>query len=265
MSRIEKVFSAMKKEDKKGLIPFITAGDPSLSLTLEVLKELSRAGADIIEVGIPYSDPMADGPVIQAASERAIESETSIAGILDMIRLFRKNHDTPLVLFGYYNPILQYGEERFAQEAAQAGADGCLVVDLPPEEAGHFAAVLAAQDMNFIALLTPTSDSSRIEAVKRVASGFVYYVSLKGVTGAASGGVYEGLGDRIEELRTALDLPIGVGFGISTPEDVRAVGEHADAVVVGSALIRHMDAETGSELEISTRAYDFLQSLRHAL
>ena len=261
MSRIEATFSTLAREGRRGLIPFVTAGDPNLDITLEVLDELVRGGADIIELGIPYSDPMADGPVIQAASERAIAAGVTVSAILNLVSRFRERHDVPIILFGYYNPIFQYGEEKFAEDASAAGADGCLVVDLPPEEAVNFATVLRSQNMDFIALLTPTSGTERIAAVKRVASGFVYYVSLKGVTGANAQGAYDELGPRIEELQKALDLPVAVGFGISTASDVQEVTKHADAAVVGSALIRAMEADSPPLSDIPARAGTFLRGL----
>jgi len=265
MSRISTVFEGLKEAGRGGLIPFVTAGDPSAEVTLEVMDALVAGGADIIELGIPYSDPMADGPVIQAASERSIAAGTSVATVLDLVRRFRVRHQVPVVLFGYYNPIFQYGEERFARDASDAGADGCLVVDLPPEEAGPFTTRLNAAGMDFIALLTPTSGPERIAAVKGVASGFVYYVSLKGVTGADAKGAYDELGPRVAELREALNLPVGVGFGISTAEDVRAVTRHAEAAVVGSALIREMAPQNGEGAEVASRAQQYMMNLRQGL
>ena len=261
MSRIEAKFKAMGEGQRKGLIPFVTAGDPDLATTRKVLNELVTAGADLIELGMPYSDPMADGPVIQAASERAIAAGVNISGVLDLVRDFRKEHDTPIILFGYYNPIFQYGDAQFAEDAAAAGADGCLVVDLPPEEAGPFASQLQARGMDFIALLTPTSGPDRMEAVKRVASGFVYYVSIKGVTGAETKGIYDGLGSRINDLQGLLELPVAVGFGISTANDVQEVTRHADAAVVGSALIRAMAPDSPPFSEVPLRAGHFLKEL----
>ena len=238
MSRIESVFSQLGREDKQAIIPFLTAGDPSAETTLGLLKMLAEEGADVIELGMPYSDPMADGPVIQEASERALAAGMDVRGVLEIVRQFRKEWDTPIILFGYFNPILQYGELEFARDAKEAGADGCLVVDLPPEEAECFVNALRKEKLDFIALLTPTSGPERMESARRIASGFLYYVSLKGVTGAARKGAYGELGPRIDTLRQAVGLPVAVGFGISSRADVAEVIAVADGAVIGSSFIR---------------------------
>lgn len=264
MSRIPALFEDLRSRGEKALIPFITAGDPTLERTDALLDALVLGGADLIELGVPYSDPMADGPVIQRSSERALQSGCTLAAILDTVRRFRRRHQTPLILFGYVNPFLQHGPERLAREAREAGVDGFLVVDLPPEEASSFRAALQAEELDLIALLTPTSDASRVDAVGPMASGFVYYVSVKGVTGDRQAHQYGAISERVSGLQRDLDLPVAVGFGIATPEQAAEVAEFADAVVVGSALIRVLEDQKSSE-EAAASAQAFLSSLKSAM
>ena len=236
LSRITETFTALKRDGKKGFIPFITAGDPDLQTTKDLIIELARAGATLIELGIPFSDPMADGPVIQRASERALRHGFGIDDVLQVVSDARKETDVPIILFSYFNPLLQFGIERLAREAKGAGVDGVLVTDLVPEEAGEFASVLRANDLDMIFLVAPTSTDKRLQMVAERASGFIYAVSRAGVTGQR-----EEMSAEAEKLvnrvRRFSDLPIAVGFGISTPDHVRDVWRYADAAVVGSAIV----------------------------
>ena len=230
----------MKRKGRKGFIPFITAGDPDLETTRELIVELARAGATVIELGVPFTDPMADGPVIQRASERALRHGFDLAEVLQVVFDARKQTDVPIVLFSYYNPLLQFGIARLAGEAKSAGVDGVLVTDLVPEEASEFAAVLRANNLDMIFLVAPTSTDERLKMVAERATGFIYAVSRAGITGAR-----EEMSTEAEKLvkrvRRFSDLPIAVGFGISTPEHVIGVWRFADAAVVGSALVAEIE------------------------
>lgn len=240
MSRLQQTFHALRQARRTALIPFITAGDPRPDVTVDMMHAMVKSGADIVELGVPFSDPMADGPIIQAACERALKHHVSLTQVLDMVRSFRKkNADTPVVLMGYANPIEVMGYEKFAQSAAQAGVDGVITVDLPPEESAGVLPHLRAAGIDPVFLLAPTSTGERIKKICAAASGFVYYVSLKGVTGAASLDV-ESVGARLNDIRKHTDLPVGVGFGIKNAETARQVGAIADAVVVGSALVQRI-------------------------
>lgn len=242
MSRIATCLAQLKTENRQALIPFITAGDPEPGLTVELMHALVAGGADIIELGIPFSDPMADGPVIQRASERALAHGVTLRGVLEMVKVFRStNAQTPVVLMGYANPVEAMGYEAFALDAKNAGVDGVLSVDLPPEEAEPLVNVLKQHGLDPIFLLSPTTPIKRVEAVARLASGYVYYVSLKGVTGAANIDVEE-VSSRLAALREVLSLPIGVGFGIRDAASAKAVASVADAVVIGSRLVQEVEA-----------------------
>jgi len=237
MSRIRERFQALQARQRKALIPYITAGDPHPDVTVPLMHALVEAGADLLEVGVPFSDPMADGPVIQAACERALVHHVSLHRVLELVTEFRrKDTTTPVVLMGYLNPIEVWGYEGFAQAAADAGVDGVLTVDMPPEEAEDFIAALGRHEIDIIFLLSPTSGEDRIRKVSRSATGFLYYVSFKGVTGANRLDV-DSVAHKLAEVRQYTDLPIGVGFGIRDPESAAAVAGIADAVVVGSALV----------------------------
>jgi tryptophan synthase alpha chain len=241
MSRIPATFDSLKSRGRKALIPFITAGDPSLATTVPLMHALVEAGADIIELGVPFSDPMADGPAIQRSSERALKQHTSLKGVLEAVRQFRGSDPrTPVVLMGYANPIEAMGAARFAAGAAEAGVDGVLVVDYPPEEGSELLAELKQRAIDSIYLLSPTSEQGRIEQVGRVASGYVYYVSLKGVTGASHLDLDE-VGRKIPQIQSYIKLPIGVGFGIRDGETARAVAKLSDAVVIGSRLVQEIE------------------------
>jgi tryptophan synthase alpha chain len=237
VSRLQQTFARLRAAGRKGLVPYITAGDPHPRHTVALMHALVEGGADVIELGVPFSDPMADGPVIQLACERALAHGTSLSRVLEMVRQFRRRDPlTPVVLMGYLNPIESMGLEAFARRARAAGVDGVLVVDLALEEAPEFAPALRAQGLDCIFLLAPTSPDARIKAIARAGSGYLYYVSLKGVTGAASldaGAV----GARLAAIRRHTDLPVAVGFGVRDPQTAARVGRVADAVVVGSALV----------------------------
>lgn len=243
-NRIQKTFERLKAKGEKALITFITAGDPDLKTTKDIIFELERSGADIIELGIPFSDPMADGPTIQAASSRALKGGTTLKKVLGLVKDIRKTSEIPIVLFGYYNPIFTYGVARFAEDAREVGADGVLVVDLPPEEAGELKRETDRFGLDLIFLLTPTSDNGRMRLVVEKASGFIYYVSVAGVTGTRDR-LARSIPDYVKRVRGFTSLPIGVGFGISTPEQVRVVSGWADAVIVGSALVRVIEKNQG--------------------
>ena len=237
LNRLDARFAALKAEGRAGFVAYVMAGDPDAATTLTVLQGLPAAGADIIELGFPFSDPMADGPAIQRAALRALAGKMTLAGTLDLVRAFRKDDPaTPIVLMGYLNPILTYGVETFADDAAQAGVDGMIVVDVPPEEAGPIADALDRAGVALIRLAAPTTDDARLAVVVRRTSGFVYYVSLAGVTGVKAVDAAS-VGPAVERIRKASGLPVAVGFGIRTPEQAAAVARVADAAVVGSALV----------------------------
>jgi tryptophan synthase alpha chain len=242
MSRIAGVFSALRDQGRQALIPFVTAGDPAPDVTVPLMHAMVEAGADIIELGVPFSDPMADGPVIQRASERALEHHVSLHDVLDLVRRFRTNdRETPVVLMGYLNPLEVMGYAAFAEAAAEAGVDGVLTVDIPPEEAESFVPAVKARGIDPIFLLAPTSNRGRIERITAAASGFVYYVSLKGVTGAANLSL-DSVREKLVEIRSCTELPVGVGFGIKDAATAAAMARFADAVVVGSALVSRIEA-----------------------
>ena len=240
--RIEKKFAELRARDEAALIPFIVAGDPSLEATRALVLELEARGADLVELGVPFSDPMADGPANQRALARGLASGASLAAILAMVGEVRRQTQIPIVLFGYYTPILHYGCERLCADAARAGVDGVLVVDLPPEEAAELARPARAHGLDLISLLAPTPPVERVRTIAHAGSGFLYYVAVTGVTGARTS-LAAGLETRVRALRTVTDLPIGVGFGISTAAQAGEVGGYADAVVVGSALTLIIERE----------------------
>ncbi|MBL8305967.1 MAG: tryptophan synthase subunit alpha [Rubrivivax sp.] len=267
MSRITSTLAALKAQGRKALIPYVTAGDPFADATPQILQALADGGADIIELGVPFSDPMADGPVIQKASERALARGIGVPQVLGMVRAFRQtNQKTPVVLMGYANPIERYdgrhGPGAFIAAAREAGVDGLLVVDYPPEECEAFAATLKQADMDLIFLLAPTSTEQRMKDVGRIAGGYVYYVSLKGVTGAGHLDV-GAVAEMIPRIRQHVSVPVGVGFGIRDAASARAVSEVADAVVIGSRLIQILESETRDNAPLAARA--FMAEIRAAL
>lgn len=246
-NRITRLFERLKEQKKKGFIAFVTAGDPDIPTTKKIIRELERSGADMIELGIPFSDPMADGPTIQASYERAVKGGVHLTDVLKLVEEVRKTSEIPLVLFGYYNPVFNYGLKKFAKDAAHAGADGVLIVDLPPEESDELKAELDRNGVDLIFLLTPTSDEGRMNLVASKASGFIYFVSVTGVTGARSA-VSSDIHKFVRRVRKHTDLPLGVGFGISTPEQAKEVCRSADAAVVGSAIVSVIARNKGPRL-----------------
>ncbi len=267
MSRISGVMAALKAQDRKALIPYVTAGDPFPSSTVDIMHGLAAGGADIIELGVPFSDPMADGPVIQKASERALARGVGLSQVLQWVAEFRVvDQKTPVVLMGYANPIERYDQRHsagaFVRDAAEAGVDGVLVVDYPPEECEDFARQLRDQGMDLIFLLAPTSTDERIAAVGRIASGYVYYVSLKGVTGAGHLDV-AAVAQAVPRIRARVKVPVGVGFGIRDAATARAVSRVSDAVVIGSRLVQIL--ETQSEHNAPEAARAFMAEIRQAL
>jgi tryptophan synthase alpha chain len=263
MSRIQARFETLARGRRKALIPYITAGDPHPALTVPLMHALVEAGADILELGVPFSDPMADGPVIQRAGERALKHGVGLSDVLGFVSLFRKSDAaTPVVLMGYANPVEAMGAERFIAAARQAGVDGVIVVDYPPEECGEFAAAAKRAGIDPIFLLAPTSTEKRIQEVARIGSGYLYYVSLRGVTGAGHLD-FADVAARIPKIRAATRLPIGVGFGIRDADSARRVAETADAVVIGSRIIQEI--EGGSPDEALARVKAFLKPIRQAL
>jgi tryptophan synthase alpha chain len=248
MSRIQTVFASLKANHKKALIPYITAGDPHPKYTVAMLHAIVKSGADMIELGIPFSDPMADGPVIQRASERALVHKVGLTKVLELVAEFRQiDTKTPIILMGYANPIEAMGVENFTQLAKKSGVDGVLTVDYPPEECKTFIAALQANDIDSIFLLSPTSDANRVNLIVNQASGFLYYVSLKGVTGAGNLDV-EQVRTRVAEIRTKTNLPIGVGFGVKDAATAKLVAGFADAVVVGSRMVQTIEQSTEDNL-----------------
>ena len=263
MSRIEDRFARLAGERRKALVPFVTAGDPDPALTVPLLHEMVAAGADIIELGVPFSDPMADGPTIQRASERALAKGMTLRGVLSLVATFRQQDAvTPIVLMGYANPIEAMGVELFADAAATAGVDGVLVVDYPPQECARFAELLRERGLNAIFLLAPTSSEARFAQIARIGSGYIYYVSLKGVTGAATLDVAS-VAERLGPLKAAVGLPVCVGFGIRDAASARQIGALADGVVIGSRLIEEI--EQAPPESVVARVGDFLRGIRQAL
>ena len=263
MSRIAATFAALQSRGRKALIPYITAGDPYPDATVEIMSAMAKAGADVIELGVPFSDPMADGPVIQKASERALARHIGMPQVLDFVRGFRAGNDhTPVVLMGYANPVERYGIDRFVADAKTAGVDGVLVVDYPPEECEAFAGTLQAHGIDPIFLLAPTSTEARMREVGRLASGYVYYVSLKGVTGAGHLDT-AAVARMMPRIKAHVSVPVGVGFGIRDAQSARAVAAVSDAVVIGSALVQLL--ETRDRAHVAAAAADFIGGVRAAL
>ena len=263
MSRIKTRMDALRAAGKRALIPYVTAGDPYADATPEIMQALAAGGADVIELGVPFSDPMADGPVIQKASERALARGISLEHVLAMVHTFRQTDaSTPVVLMGYANPVERYGVERFVADAQAAGVDGVLIVDYPPEECEDFAAALKAAGLDPIFLLAPTSTEARMAQVGRIASGYVYYVSLKGVTGAGHLDT-EAVAAMLPRIRAHVPLPLGVGFGIRDAATAQAVGRVADAVVIGSRLVQILEAQPRDRVAPEARA--FMAEMRAAL
>jgi tryptophan synthase alpha chain len=260
MSRLAPTFARVKGNGHPGLVTYVTAGDPDLPRSAEILRALDRAGADVLEVGVPFSDPLADGPVIQRATERALTAGTTLARVLDMVRDLRAEVKAPVVIFSYANPILRMGAANFADRARDAGVDGVLVLDLPIEEAGDFRGMMMARGIDTIFLLSPTTTDERMRAAASLGSGFLYAISRLGVTGARDA-VADGAREIVERVRAASTLPVALGFGISRPEHVREVGRWADAAVVGSALV-NVIAEAGTSPDLATRVEEYVRWLK---
>ncbi len=257
--RITKRFEQLKAEKRAGLVTFTMAYDPDYETSLAILKGLPEAGADIIELGMPFSDPMADGPAVEAAGIRALEAGAKLKGILDIVATFRKeNHETPVILMGYANPLYHYGLEAFTKDAAQAGVDGLIIVDLPPEEDTTLYEHASAQQIALIKLVTPTTDESRLQVILQKASGFLYYVSVAGITGTKSAS-QASIADALVRFRKHTSLPIVVGFGVRTPEQAKAIANMADGVVVGSALVQQV--VEGDKSKAKERLLNVVKSL----
>jgi tryptophan synthase alpha chain len=237
MDRIDSMFDRLRQANRKAFIPYVTAGDPTLEKTIEIVVALERSGADLIELGVPFSDPLADGPTIQAASQRALKHRVSLGKVFDAVTELRKQTQIPVILFTYFNPVFKYGLERFADSALDSGVDGSLVLDLPPEEAEEYMALMSDRGLATVFLLAPTSSDDRIELVCKCSTGFVYYVSRTGVTGVRDK-VEEAVKPVVDKIRSFTSKPIAVGFGISTRSQAHEVAQYADAVVVGSAIVQ---------------------------
>jgi tryptophan synthase alpha chain len=261
--RIERKFRELKQKKKKALVLYLTAGDPDLQTTCGLILALEETGVDVIEIGVPFSDPTADGPVIQAASQRALRGGVNLSGILDMIESLRELSDIPIVLFGYYNPIFSYGNERFAARARQVGIDGILVVDLPPEESHELRQHTDMADLDFISLIAPTTTDRRIQQIAHSATGFLYYISITGVTGTAQP-LMESIRVDVERIRKISALPLVIGFGISTPAQAAEIASCADGVVIGSAFVRLIE-ENSAKYDLIQIASSFTRDIKKAL
>jgi tryptophan synthase alpha chain len=262
MSRLSERFTQLQSQRSKALVTFITAGDPDLSVTEKMIHLLEDAGADVIELGVPFSDPMADGPTIQLSSERALAAGTTLHGILATVKKVRTSSGIPIILMGYLNPIHAYGYDNFCKDAVEAGVDGVLLVDMPPEESRELTVPARRYGLDIIFLLTPTSDAARITEVERLGSGFIYYVTVTGVTGARAS-VSNTLTQELGRVKQTITLPVMAGFGISTPAQAAEVGQLADGVVVGSAIVKLFEQFSGEELNI--KLHDYVKSLKQAL
>lgn len=263
MNRIDRRFADLAQRGEKAFIPFITAGDPDLETTRRIVLALANVGADVVELGVPFSDPLADGVVNQAAAQRALKHHVHLGQILETVRAIRKESEVPLILFTYYNPVLAYGAEKLARDAADAGVDGILCVDLPPEEAEEYRQACNAHGLATVFLLAPTSTDARIELIATRSSGFVYYVSRTGVTGVREK-MEDSVRGMVEKIKSYTKLPVAVGFGISNPEQAREVADYADGVVVGSAIVR-MIGELGAQPETPEKVGAFVKSLADAV
>jgi tryptophan synthase alpha chain len=264
-TRIDTRFAELKKEDRAAFIAFVTAGDPDLDTSLEILKGLPEAGTDLIEIGMPFTDPMAEGPPIQASYLRALEAGQTMKKTLDLVRAFRAGNDTtPIILMGYYNPVYHYGVEKFLSDAKTAGVDGFIIVDLPAEEDEEMCLPALEAGLNFIRLATPTTDEHRLPAVLKNTSGFVYYVSVKGITGAAAANTTD-VSSAVAQIKAQTNLPVAVGFGIKTPQNVAAIAAHADAAVVGSAIVDcikdNLDETGAPTADLVLHVLEFVKSL----
>lgn len=264
-TRLKKRFDDLKAQNRAALVTFVSAGDPDPKTSREIIFGLPEAGADIIEIGVPFSDPMADGPAIQAGSLRALKAGMTVKGVLEIVREFRsRDSETPIVLMGYFNPLYIYGVEPFLKDAAEAGVDGFIVVDLPPEEEAEFAKPAHEAGLDFIYLATPTADEARLKKITEKASGFVYYVSITGVTGTASADTAQ-VSQAVERIRAVCDLPVAIGFGINTPDQAREMACISDAAVVGSAIVKtiekNLDADGKANPGLVREVLDYVGAL----
>ncbi|MEE9425828.1 MAG: tryptophan synthase subunit alpha [Methylococcales bacterium] len=265
MSRLQQVFQRLRETNRKALIPYVTAGDPSPQISVPLMHAMVAAGSDIIELGVPFSDPMADGPTIQRASERALQHNVGLRDVLAMVQEFRQqDNQTPIVLMGYLNPIEVMGYEAFANESAKAGVDGVLIVDMPPEETGLLTDQLKTNAIDMIFLVAPNSTEQRIRKIVSIASGYLYYVALKGVTGAGHIDL-DSVAHKLGQIRTLTDMPVGVGFGVKNADTARAIGDLADGVVVGSALIEQIESCLDSHETAIEAVSQLLKSMRTGL
>ncbi len=263
MSRITACFEKLKSQNRKALVAFITAGDPDLSTTKDLFGVIEKSGADIIELGVPFSDPLADGPVIQASSQRALKSGTTLKKILALVAEIRKGSDLPIVLMTSFNPVFAYGQEAFVADALKAGVDGAIIPDLPPEEAGAFCKIADAGGLDVVFLLAPTSTEQRVRLVAGKSRGFIYYVSLTGTTGVRTS-LAEGLRDKVAAIKSAANLPVLVGFGISGPEQAKDAARFSDGVIVGSAIVRLIE-QNGAAEERDAKVGRFVAEVKQAL
>jgi len=265
MSRIKQRFESLKTEGRKALIPYLTAGDPTADFSVPILHAMVEAGADILELGVPFSDPMAEGPVIQRAMERALEHHITISDVIEMVRTFRqKDQDTPVLLMGYLNPVEVMGYEAFVTKATEAGVDGVLLVDIPPEEAESLKKYAVEKDLDTVFLVSPTTTEARMDIIAGASSGFVYYVSLKGVTGAGHLDI-DGVLSSVTRIKKHTDLPVGVGFGIKDADLAKQISAVADAVVVGSALVKLIEQNQSSQEDAIAAVTDLISSMRKAI
>ena len=263
MSRIQKQFDWLQSKNEKALVGFITAGDPDLEITRELFSVIEEGGADIIELGVPFSDPLADGPVIQAASQRSLKSGTTLKKIIQLVREIRQASQLPIVLMTSFNPVFVYGQQAFVKDAVEAGVDGVIVPDLPPEESEEFDAYALAQGLDVIYLLAPTSTPDRIKMIGSKSRGFIYYVSLTGVTGTRSS-LAQGMEEKVKRIKQATALPVLIGFGISGPEQAKAASGFSDGVIVGSAIVRMIE-ENPDSTERNEKLKVFVRNLKQAL
>ena len=263
MSRIQKRFEGLKSNSEKAMVAFITAGDPDLDTTRELFSAIEEGGADIIELGVPFSDPLADGPVIQAASQRSLKSGTTLKKIIQLVRDIRRSSQLPIVLMTSFNPVFVYGQEAFVEDAVEAGVDGVIIPDLPPEEAGDFDVLAQAKALDVIYLLAPTSTPDRIEMVGTRSRGFIYYVSLTGVTGARDS-LAKDVEEKVTRIKQATSLPVLIGFGISGPQQAKAASECSDGVIVGSAIVRMIE-EYSDPAERKEKLKCFVHSVKQSL
>ncbi|MFZ1981484.1 MAG: tryptophan synthase subunit alpha [Smithella sp.] len=263
MGRIEKKFESLRVKNEKALIVYLTAGDPSLEITKKLIWGLEKAGVDILEIGVPFSDPTADGPVIQAASQRALKAGTTLPGILKMVAQIRKVSEIPVVLFGYFNPIFAYGVKKFAHAAHIAGIDGVLVVDLPYEEAEELRIHTDAAGIDFISLIAPTTGTERLNKIAAKASGFIYYISITGITGTAAPKITD-IKNEVGKIRGITSLPVAVGFGISKPQQAKEISRLADGIVIGSAVVRLIDENKNSR-DLVRIVSDYVSGIKKVL